>query len=329
MYTNLRLMMAIVILSNQNRKRRRVQDLSRDPTMSLLRAEEFDSSYLLGRNTRWLRTHATEAAHSSSSSSGDIGSCAGSGARDCLGEGKTGNGSIGGSGPAVLDSGNGSEMMQLVLKWMDEVSSRLAEAEEQLTSPLSSTLPLSGASGATEAQPSTSNGSSRAGAGDVCASCKHTVSPPAEVCLDVMDLREAIVTLLLLERNAMKWYKEQSVPYFVQLAKRIDLAVSSFASISIAPPSSSSSCPCRKCWCLFVFPPSESTSAIQTILARLTTHLIATLQQETKTLESVMLSFPSKPGGAPQAFLDLDPHGKWTQVLELDLDRDGLEIISG
>lgn len=269
-----------------------MNDLHRNPTVSLLSADEFHSSYLLGRNIRFLRTDGCKGGENSASSTA-----------------------------SELVSGTGSVMLQVLLTWMDDTSSRLAMAEEQQTSPPPSAND--------ELMSCSSNGVSNGShLSNTCSSCSHSIYPSPSICMDLSDLREAIVALLLLEVDAIKWYKERSVPYFVELAKRIDDAPFSAVVSEISSSTAAASCPCRKCWCVIGNNMTSSKDDTHAALSRIVACLIVTLKAETAALQNVLLSFPTNAGGVPQAFLELDPHGKWTQVLELDLEKDGLEIIS-
>ncbi|CAE7686557.1 unnamed protein product, partial [Symbiodinium microadriaticum] len=258
----------------QDRKRRRCHDLNHNPSVSLLDAEEFHASYLLGR---WACTEEANLKSMEAESS----------------QGAT----------------RGCVILQGVLQLLDRPAASAVSAQSSCGSV---TAPADCGAGVS-----------------VCRHCRHSESTLSD---DIAArLREAAVGLLMLEADAIKWYKEHSVPYFVELGKRLDSSVSSMAteakmssSVLNGDSEGGSSgqwpCACIKCSCRLGLHPG--------LVAITVDALIALIVEEVAALQVILLSFPSKPGGAPDAFLALETDSKWAQVLDLDLDRDGLEIIS-
>ena len=178
-----------------------------------------------------------------------------------------------------------------------------------------------------------------------CPCCHHKlVSLPDRA---ASRLRESAVGLLLVEADAVKWYKEHSIPYFEHLGDKLDRSAAWTNDTDTATPAQSANgdsssivnsdngngssgsgggshgsapCQCRECSC-------HLDLQAGAMLPHTIDSFVALLDKEIATLQSVLLSFPSKPGGAPDAFLALETDGRWAQVLELDLDRDGLEIV--
>jgi len=124
-------------------------------------------------------------------------------------------------------------------------------------------------------------------------------------------LRRSLADLLLLERNALKWWKERSVGYLKAAAARIDtLAIceSSARKNSVT---------------------TSKRAVTATILNRLlgfnTKNILALLTAETSALSDALYSMPERAGSMPDAFQKFDDQAK-----VFSLDEDGIEeIVSG
>lgn len=130
------------------------------------------------------------------------------------------------------------------------------------------------------------------------------------------ELRATLSSILYLEADAYKWYKDDSIPYFLQLGSRIDLllrdatlASSSSSTLDDSPPH----CP--------------STSFLSSVIPL---HVIPSLKVEIEALTRILLLFPTgSAGGIPEEFRKVDPDGmgqKW-QIRAYDIEDDGFEIL--
>jgi hypothetical protein len=127
------------------------------------------------------------------------------------------------------------------------------------------------------------------------------------------DLRQCLSALFYLEADSYKWYKDDSIPYFLKLGSRIDLLLQDQDLLNSSLSSSSSLCP--------------STSLLTHLI---TFSLIPSLKIEIEAVTRILLLFPTgSAGGIPEEFRKVDLEGsggKW-KIKDYDLDDDGFEII--
>ena len=76
-------------------------------------------------------------------------------------------------------------------------------------------------------------------------------------------------------------------------------------------------CNCEFCHC------GLGVSSVAT-MTELIDKFVDILREETDTLNKILCSFPSHPGGAPDAFVKLVQSNEATKF---ELDRDGIEIL--
>jgi hypothetical protein len=126
------------------------------------------------------------------------------------------------------------------------------------------------------------------------------------------DLRQSLSALFFLEADSYKWYKDDSIPYFLKLGSRLDLLLH-----QNSPPlvTTSSHCP--------------STSYLSHLIA---SSFIPSLKIEIEAVTRILLLFPTGcAGGIPEEFRKVDLEGrggKW-KIKEYDIEDDGFEIIDG
>ena len=113
----------------------------------------------------------------------------------------------------------------------------------------------------------------------------------------MLELRKAVVTLLLLERDAIKWWKKFSYAYLLQVGKKLD----SLSQLK------------KK---------DFNTSDINII--------VIAINEEIHQLQSALYECPSVDGSAPRAFVDADPTlniGDKFDVNSYSIEEDGFEVI--
>jgi hypothetical protein len=132
----------------------------------------------------------------------------------------------------------------------------------------------------------------------------------------LVELRATISSILYLEADAYKWYKDDSIPYFLKLGSRIDLLLKDPTLLSSSLSSTTNTsfhCP--------------STSFLSTVVPL---HVIPSLKVEIEAVTRILLLFPTgSAGGIPEEFRKVDPEGmgqKW-QLKAYDIEDDGFEIL--
>lgn len=112
-------------------------------------------------------------------------------------------------------------------------------------------------------------------------------------------IREIISKLLTLEGKSIRWYKEASRSYMLELAGRLDTVLETHDVITCCSRVSSSD----------VNSSNESCDFIRKVL------------EEVKALTTALFEMPTNQGGVPPVFLECD------ETTKFDLEDDGFEVI--
>ncbi|ETI36934.1 hypothetical protein L917_16294 [Phytophthora nicotianae] len=107
-------------------------------------------------------------------------------------------------------------------------------------------------------------------------------------------IREVFSKLLTLEGQSIRWYKEASRSYMLELAGRLDTELGNHDIITC---------------CACVNSPNDSCSFVQKVL------------EEVKALTTALFEMPTNQGGVPPVFLECD------ETTKFDLEDDGFEVI--
>ena len=122
-------------------------------------------------------------------------------------------------------------------------------------------------------------------------------------------LRRSIADLLLLERNALKWWKDRCIGYLRAVCTRIDSLAKSDNFVR-----KSNAIPSRKA------PPTAAILNRQ--LGVSTKIILASLATEISALTDALYSMPTRAGSLPDVFQEYDGRAK-----ALSLEEDGIEEI--
>ena len=119
-------------------------------------------------------------------------------------------------------------------------------------------------------------------------------------CLKVMKaLRKTIVGLLLLERDAIKWWGKLSYPYLLQIASHLDRTAGNVLDL-------------------------DSTTG--NVLKKL---VIEPMSKEVTALQTALFLCPETDGSAPKAFIEADPESKMGSkfvATDYNIEDDGFEV---
>ncbi|CAI5742512.1 unnamed protein product [Peronospora destructor] len=111
-------------------------------------------------------------------------------------------------------------------------------------------------------------------------------------------LREVLSELMKLEGKSIRWYKEASRSYMVELAARLDAAVETHDVMTC----------CARASANDVSSPNGCK-------------FVRKVLEEIKALKRALFEMPTNQGGVPQAFLECD------EATKFDLEDDGFEVV--
>lgn len=111
-------------------------------------------------------------------------------------------------------------------------------------------------------------------------------------------LREVLTELMKLEGKSIRWYKDASRSYMLELSGRLDTTLKTHDVMS--------------CCSRAVASDVDSANGCK---------FVRTLVQEVKALTSALFEMPTNQGGVPQVFLECD------ETTKFDLEDDGFEVV--